>query len=177
MFTENANRSQGAGILDLSTFVPFSKNPAISRMFRETALADELGSGMRNTFKYTTLYSNQLPQFIEGDVFRAVVPLTEIATGRVGPQIDVTIHDKTQAKTHDKPYVGTQVNASEIQEKILAYCITPHSKVDIISYCGYSANKSFTRLYIKPLLDSGMLQMTSPDKPKSRNQKYIAFHF
>ena len=32
MFTENANRSQRAGILDLKTFVPFAKNPPVSRV-------------------------------------------------------------------------------------------------------------------------------------------------
>ena len=29
----------------------------IARVFRETGRADELGSGVRNIFKYTTIYS------------------------------------------------------------------------------------------------------------------------
>jgi ATP-dependent DNA helicase RecG len=169
MFTENANRSQRSGILDLKTFIPFAKNPAISRVFRETALADELGSGMRNAYKYSKLYSGQQPQFIEGDIFRAVVPLTELSIGRVGPQVEVTTQDKTQDKTQVETHDGDQT----IQDKILAYCSVPRSKVDIMSHCGYAANKSFTKLYLKPLLDSGLLQMTIPEKPTSRNQKYV----
>ncbi len=74
IFTENSNRSHGYGSLDLATFEPFPKNPAISKVFREIGLADELGSGMRNTYKYTKLYSNAEPEFKEGDVFRIIVP-------------------------------------------------------------------------------------------------------
>jgi len=177
MFTENANRSQRAGILDLKTFVPFAKNPPISRVFRETTLADELGSGMRNTYKYSKLYSGHDPQFIEGDVFRTVIPLAGIAVGRVGPQVSKTTQDapqdKTQDRTQDRTQVETQDSLKKIQDIILAYCASPHTKTEIISHCGYSANKSFTRLYLKPLLESGSLKMIIPDKPTSRNQKYV----
>ncbi len=52
-------------VLQLSNFSPYPKNPAISKVFREMGLADELGSGMRNTYKYTKLYSGGIPQFCE----------------------------------------------------------------------------------------------------------------
>lgn len=79
LYTENANLSHGYGILNLATFDPFQKNPPISKVFREIGLADELGSGMRNTYKYTKMYSGGEPQFVEGDVFRITIPLTDVA--------------------------------------------------------------------------------------------------
>ena len=82
IYTENANLSHGHGVLNLATFEPFSKNPPISKVFREIGLADELGSGMRNTYKYTKMYSGGEPQFIEGDVFRITIPLSEAEIGR-----------------------------------------------------------------------------------------------
>ena len=85
IYTENANLSHGHGALSLATFEPFPKNPPISKVFREIGLADELGSGMRNTYKYTKMYSGGEPQFVEGDVFRITIPLTEVATATVGP--------------------------------------------------------------------------------------------
>ena len=81
---ENSNLAHGMGALDLQKFEPFPKNPAISKMFREIGIADELGSGMRNTYKYTQLYSGQNPLFEEGDIFRTIVPLKKIATKKVG---------------------------------------------------------------------------------------------
>jgi len=60
-------------------------NPSISKVFREIGLADELGSGMRNTYKYTKLYSQAEPTFSEGDIFKIVVHLNGAATAVVGP--------------------------------------------------------------------------------------------
>lgn len=87
IYTENANLSHGHGALSLATFEPFPKNPPISKVFREIGLADELGSGMRNTYKYTKMYSGGEPQFVEGDVFRITIPLSEVATATVGPNV------------------------------------------------------------------------------------------
>lgn len=157
LYTENANRSHGHGELLLSSFEPYAKNPPISKVFREIGLADELGSGMRNTYKYTQLYSGGTPEFIEDDIFRTIIPLAPVAVDKVGPQ------EKTQ--------VTTQVT---ITDKILAFCHEPHSKVEIAEHCGYKNTKNFTQKYLRPLLDTGKLRMTIPDKPRSQNQKYIS---
>ena len=84
ILVENSNLSHGIGILDLNKFEPFSKNPSISKVFREIGFADELGSGMRNTNKYTQLYTGQKPVFEEGNIFKTIIPLKKIATRKVG---------------------------------------------------------------------------------------------
>ena len=81
---ENSNLAHSIGTLDLQKFEPFPKNPSISKIFREIGLADELGSGMRNTYKYTQLYSGMEPIFEEGNIFKTIIPLKEIATEKVG---------------------------------------------------------------------------------------------
>jgi len=96
---ENSNLAHGMGALDLQKFEPFPKNPAISKVFREIGLADELGSGMRNTYKYTQLYSGQNPLFEEGDIFRTIIPLKKIATQKVGG--GNVAHDVAQGVAHD----------------------------------------------------------------------------
>lgn len=107
LYTENANRSHGHGELLLSSFEPYAKNPPISKVFRKIGLADELGSGMRNTYKYTRLYSGGTPEFIEDDVFRTIVPLAPVAIEKVGPQ------EKTQVTTQVKTQVTTQVTITD----------------------------------------------------------------
>lgn len=119
---ENANRSHGHGALHLSSFEPYAKNPPISKVFREIGLADELGSGMRNTYKYTKLYSGGTPEFIEGDVFRTVIPLTPVAVEKVGPQ------DGTQVRPPYEPPYETPY------ERILIFCTEPRSKAKIMQH-------------------------------------------
>ena len=159
IFAENSNRTHGYGNLNLSTFEPFPKNPAISKVFREIGLADELGSGMWNTYKFTKLYSGGVPQFIEGDVFKTVIPLNETATMKSGP------------KSSDQ--VSDQVENEAVVEKILEFCKKARTKKEISEYIGYKNLTYMTRTYIKPLLESGKLAYTIPEKPQSRLQKYV----
>lgn len=159
IFAENSNRTHGYGNLNLNTFEPFPKNPAISKVFREIGLADELGSGMRNTYKFTKLYSGGVPQFVEGDVFKTVIPLTEAATMKSGP------------KRSDQ--VSDQVGRDAVVEKILEFCKVARTKKEISEYIGYKNLTYMTRTYIKPLLKSGKLAYTIPEKPQSRLQRYV----
>lgn len=101
IFTENSNRPHGFGNLNFTSFEPFPKNLPISKAFREIGLADELDSGMRNTYKYSKLYSGAEPIFSEGDVFRIIIPLNENATVTVGPAKVVNTLDQTLDETLD----------------------------------------------------------------------------
>lgn len=163
ILTENSNRSHGLGSLNIESFEPFPKNPPISKVFREIGLADELGSGMRNTYKYTKLYSGAEPQFIEGDVFRTIIPLSPVATAKVGPASTMqdTVQDTMQDTTQDR------------EQLILNYCEIPRSREEMQRYLGIANREYFRQSILNPLLESGELKRTIPDKPSSKNQKYI----
>ena len=77
MYTENANRSSGDGIITPDNMEPNPKNPIIASFFRNIGWSDRLGPGVRNIFKYSKYYSGEEPEFVEGDVFRLIVPLNE----------------------------------------------------------------------------------------------------
>lgn len=123
IYTENANLSHGDGILNLTTFEPFQKNPPISKVFREIGLADELGSGMRNTYKYTKMYSGGEPQFVEGDVFRITIPLTEVATVTAGPGVYANVDGEINGE------INGEIKLSETDQNVLsAIRKNPHIK-------------------------------------------------
>lgn len=157
MYTENSNCSNSRGTLNISSFEPFPKNPSISKVFREIGLADELGSGMRNTYKYTKLYSGDVPEFIEGDVFKTIIPLASSSTAKVGPTVHDTAHDTAHDTTHE----------------LLDFCNIPRSRDEIQRFLGLSSREYVRSGIIVPLLTAGKLKMTIPDKPKSKKQKYI----
>lgn len=76
VYTENWSRPHGSGVIDPANFSPYPKNPVIARFFKEIGRVDELGSGVINVYKYTGIYSSGAkPTFIEGDVFKIIIPL------------------------------------------------------------------------------------------------------
>ncbi|WP_164520951.1 winged helix-turn-helix transcriptional regulator [Bifidobacterium samirii] len=91
--TENASKAIFQGQLAITSFKPVSKNPFIAKFFRNIGLADELGSGMRNLYKYSKPYSGKDPMLDDGDVFEAFVPVRWVE-GNL-PQDGMTAHEET----------------------------------------------------------------------------------
>lgn len=49
----------------------------------------------------------------------------------------------------------------------------PYTTVELMDKVGIKSRSSFKKNYLDPLLESGIIEMTIPDKPVSRNQRYI----
>lgn len=77
MYVENANRATKEGFITEDNLEPNPKNPIIAAFFRNIGYADQLGSGVHKLFKYCKYYSGEEPEFVEGDVFRIIVPLDD----------------------------------------------------------------------------------------------------
>lgn len=68
---------------------------------------------------------------------------------------------------------GTSQDDKTIEEKIIGFCKEPRSLAEITEFCGFKDKRKFRERYLNPLLGTH-IQMTIPDKPTSRNQKYVA---
>jgi ATP-dependent DNA helicase RecG len=72
----NANNPNGSGPISISNFLPFPKNPIISKFFVQIGRVEELGSGIINVNKYLKHYSpGSKPEFIEDNLFRTIIPI------------------------------------------------------------------------------------------------------
>jgi ATP-dependent DNA helicase RecG len=81
---------------------------------------------------------------------------------------------KEQVTPTDTPTVAPTVAPTDnIVKKILLFCQEPRSRTEIQQYVGLKDKMHFLEKYLNPLLASGKLIMTVPDKPNSRNQKYV----
>ena len=143
---ENANRPHNYGEIDPNNFEPFPKNPTISKLFREIGLADELGSGVKNMYKYSKLYGGSDPKLVEEDIFRTTVLLQS-----------------------DTPQATEQVTEQVIKK----FCSKPKSTTEIMEHLGLKHREHFRSSILKPLLEKGVLMLTIPNKPNSPKQRYI----
>lgn len=75
-------------------------------------------------------------------------------------------------------YNAIETSSSETDEELgkkslIDFCRTPRTRKEIADFLqvktvGYAINK-----YVRPLVKDGTLQMTCPERPKSRTQKYV----
>lgn len=59
------------------------------------------------------------------------------------------------------------------KQKILFLCEKPQTRKDLMYLLDEKSKKTFFRLYLRPLLESGELQMTHPEQPSISTQRYI----
>lgn len=130
-------------------------NEALSRIFIQLYITEHTGRGIP---KITSVYGKDNISIRENNIV-VTIPYE---------RIDSLIGALTGG-------ISTQDNSSikSINDKILSFCIEPKSIIEITDYLGYKERKS-VRKYIVPLLEMGRIAMTVPDKPNSRNQKYVA---
>lgn len=89
--------------------------------------------------------------FIEGDIFKALIPLFPSTTPQVTPQVD---EDRTG--------------------EILEYCKIPKSRKEIQEFLRIKDREYFRKKILNPLIKGHLLKLTIPDKPNSPKQKYYS---
>lgn len=121
--TENANRAAVPGQLNPDTFSPLPKNPVIARVFKEIGRADELGSCVRNIFKYYHHYSQSKPMLEEADVLKCIIHIDDGFSGssmhggsQTGGQIGGQISE-TQQLIISLIIENNKISRREIAEK------------------------------------------------------------
>lgn len=80
----------------------------------------------------------------------------------------VTAQETTQVTTQEK-----SIRIQHQEKLIIGYCKEPRTLKDIAAYLKYKNTRWLRETYITPLLGK-KLWMTSPDKPRSSNQRYTS---
>ena len=133
IITENWNLPKAPGRIDPNNFSPFPKNPLLAHFFINIGRADVLGSGVRNLYEFTKLYSGGEPELIDGDVFRTIVPLRNENS---------TICDKSAIsgdRSSDKSAISSDRAAIEISDRISAV-------IEYLEQNGKGKNADFVNL-------------------------------
>ncbi len=121
--------------------------------------------------KYGKVYGGADPQLIEGDVFRMIISVPEFGekqeeTAKVA---QVGAHDGVYDVVHDGAH---DIRLSEMMKKIIMLLIEPKSTPQLLVQLGYPRRTRNYEAAIKGLLDFKLIEMTFPDKPRSKNQQY-----
>ncbi|MBQ5862799.1 MAG: hypothetical protein IIW67_03730, partial [Peptococcaceae bacterium] len=66
-----------------------------------------------------------------------------------------------------------QANTEIGVDNLLEFCKIPRTRKEIAQFLGLDTVFYVSKKYIDPLVAEGKLEMTIPDKPSSRKQKYV----
>jgi len=69
---------------------------------------------------------------------------------------------------------GQVAGQDERLRAIIEYCSVPRSRKEIQDHMGITSREHFSKRYLSPLLESGELSMTIPEKPNSSSQRYVS---
>ena len=149
------------------------RNPTLQKMFMMLGRAEKAGSGVDkilsgwNDLGWSTPV---LTEELQPDYVVLTLPVGKAKTHQENPS------RKPIKKTHQENPSRNSKMSSKVDAKIkliLEFCSEPKSFTDIMAYIGLKDRANFKRLYIQRMLDEGLLKMTDPDNPTSRNQMYV----
>ena len=152
---------------DIYSIRSMRRNPVIADLFHRMKYMERRGSGLRKIVSET----EKLPGYTEA--YKPEFSSTATDFRVILKNVNYYLSQKDLVSDQDCDQVSDQDKSQDILHAVLDFCITEKSKHEICSFIGYRNLTYFTRKYLNPLLASGQLKMTIPDKPNSRKQKYI----
>ena len=141
---------------------PIRRNPLIAQTLYYSKNVESFGTGLKRIadacdaagckYKFEVLKSGFVVVFYRSD-----------------ENFDTTGTDTTPVT------IPVNTPDKDIRSKIVSLCLNaPQTREQLMQACGMKNKAHFLKAYLKPMLETGELQLTIPDKPNSRNQKYIA---
>ena len=138
------------------------RNPIIAEIFHRLDYIERRGSGLIKIREETSFLHGYTDDY--APKFRS----TATAFHVVFYNMNYDLHGTT---TQDNTQVTMQDNRVAA---LLDFCLDPRTRDEMQLHIGITNREYFRKSILKLLLDAGQLRMTLPDKPNSRNQKYVS---
>ncbi|MEA3444992.1 MAG: putative DNA binding domain-containing protein [Bacteroidota bacterium] len=116
---KNPNNPREFGLINPDHFAPFAKNPTISKFMLQLGRVEEIGSGMKNVYKYLPVFSkNSKAEFIDNEFFSTVVylkPIVEIPLKTKDKIIGILNEDSSATIESIAKNIGISIKGIEWQ--------------------------------------------------------------
>jgi ATP-dependent DNA helicase RecG len=174
VITENWTKPMQIGDVTLDTLETHTKNPLITKVFREMKWAEELGSGKKNIKKFAPLYYDKYKIEIQNNE-KFVFSITYRDVDEDFNENEKELRTQAEELKQEPSDQATKRLSDQVtkQKQILDFCLTPKDMKDIMNLLGHKHKQTFRLNYIKPLIEEELLSMTFPENPNHRDQKYI----
>ena len=142
---------------ELGKIKPETRNPTLANVLEVLKETENRYSGIPTIKKEMEKYKLPEPKFI-------------VARG----DFKVIFYNNLFKQEKNKLTIDDNLlnNNLSIEERVLEFCKIPRSREEITELVKFSRLYTMKKIVV-PLLERKKLKMTIPDKPKSKNQKYV----
>lgn len=170
---------------DIDHIPSIRRNPVLADIFSRLDYMERSGSGLSKIRDAQMHSANFIPDrlpvfYSDRSQFMITLPNLNYNNDRIKDLLseDGREQDRGQVRgqvgEQDREQLREQVIGQVKMGDLIDYCKLPRTRVEMQDYCGLTSRRSFIENHLKPLLEQGILKMTLPDKPNSRNQKYYS---
>lgn len=134
------------------------RNPIIAEAMRGLKYVNMFNRGIQRVKNMLKENGNPEPKF----------NVSKVTAFEVTVQPSLSLNLVTDGEKVTK----SATKSTELMNEVIAFCEEPRSLTEIMAHLGLKHRNNTKSRYIDPLIENGFLEMTIPDKPKSRSQKY-----
>lgn len=145
----------------------YPHNPLVAEPLYLTKYIERMGTGIRDMVDRCRAAGLSDPSFKLTDGFVATVYRKP---GVAFESVSKASGLMTPPMPEDQ--AGTKPGPSRDQVEILRQCTEDRSIADLMDVAGRTNRTKFRDQVLNPLIETGLIEMTIPDKPTSSNQKY-----
>ena len=133
----------------LGTMQPDTRNPVLALALETLRITENRYSGIPTIRREMEKYNLKEPKFADE---RGSFIVTFYKAGNI---------------------VKTEPELEEVNN-LLVFCRTPRTRKEICEYLGLSSITYAIQTHVMPLVESGKIKMTNPEKPKSPKQLFYS---
>ena len=172
------------------------RNPLLFGMFYRMGMVEQVGSGIKRIHEMCRDYGVAEPMievsenWVTTTFKRPIEQVEDQVTGEVAGEVTPQVSTKSAPSQHQARIDRILGNSKALQAilrqfgsdagqvtgqvtgQVLIHCEEPRTGRDIQELLGLKHRETSQNNYLKPLLKSGWIEMTIPDKPTSSKQKY-----
>ncbi len=136
--------------------VSIARNPNIASLLQRANYIEKMGTGIARITNAMKSAGLPEPEFEIEDFFM------------------VTLLRESYIKEKNEVHVTEDSEQDSEQDKLLKFLEIPRSKKEISEFLGIKSLRYLKDAYLEKRLTDKKIKMTIPDKPTSKNQKYVA---
>ena len=149
----------------------YPHNPLLANCMFLTGDIERYGTGTLAIYRLTKAKGLSTPVFSIEEGFKLVIWRPSAST--VHDTDHETIHDTVHQTIHDAIHDGAVFKSVEIlTHRLVLFLLKEMGRSELMTAMGLKNRSHFASNYLEPALKEGFIEMTLPDSPQSKKQKY-----